>query len=141
MNDQSEKPVVPTFVTTKSVMDEHKGWFDYASCCLGLTAWDAAVFYVCFNTWADRLDLGPTLFLYIFAIISGAIFAAFLHLRLFKMTSALVPVIVDMVGIETWQMRVVAPFLMFWRNIGHQMFILALVIHLLYLATGLYGKG
>ncbi len=132
---------IPPGRTTKMVMDEHKGWFDYASCCLGVAAWDVALFGVSYNTWVTRADIDWfSMFLSIITIAVGTLFAFFLHSRLWIMSRAMIPVVRDMLGRDSWKLRVFGIAWMCWADFGHQIFVVTFALHLITLLTGLYSK-
>lgn len=137
----SDKLPIPPGRTTKMVMDEHKGWFDYASCCMGVAAWDVALFGVIYNTWVTRADIDWFGFsISIITIAVGAVFALFLHSRLWIMSHALIPVVRDMLGSDGWKIGVFGLVWMWWADFGHQIFVLIFALHLITLFTGLYSR-
>lgn len=123
-------------------MDEHKGWFDYSSCCLGVCAWDLALAGACYSGWASRGNADYFMFVYgIVVALIAAFIAIFLHWRLSVMTKDLSPIVRNFFPREGCLASIAAWLWLFWEKIGHQIFVTMVAIYWVILAISRYSAS
>lgn len=135
------QPIASSPKTIKEVMDRHKGWFDYASCCLGVSAWFVAIGYVAVMNWRLRMDtLDFVFWITNVSLLPAFAYGIFLIVVLYRVTFEAIPMTNKWVTGNILRDRIIGFLMIHWVIWGLPAFILTLITYFVWVTLGGYSK-